>query len=47
VAKCAYCGERIREIEEKWIDENVEDEKERRWKKETLNIIVFRSSPAC
>jgi hypothetical protein len=30
VAKCAYRGERIREIEEKWIDENVKDEKEKR-----------------
>jgi len=40
VAKCAYRGERIREIEEKWIGENVKDEEERRRKKEYLNIIL-------
>jgi uncharacterized protein YjbI with pentapeptide repeats len=40
VAKCAYRGERIREIEEKWIDENIEDEEERRRKKEFLNELL-------
>jgi hypothetical protein len=40
VAKCAYRGERIREIEEKWIDENVEDEEERRGKKSYLDDIL-------
>jgi hypothetical protein len=42
VAKCAYRRERIREIEEKWIDENIEDEEERRRKKEILSIILER-----
>ena len=42
MAKCAYRGERIREIEEKWIDENIEDEEERRRKKEFLSIILER-----
>jgi protein involved in sex pheromone biosynthesis len=42
VAKCAYRRERIREIEEKWIDENIEDEEERRRKKEILSIILKR-----
>jgi hypothetical protein len=40
VAKCAYRGKRIRVIEEKWIDENVEDEEERRRKKSYLDDIL-------
>jgi hypothetical protein len=40
VAKCAYRGERIREIEEKWIDENVEDEEERMRKKSFLSNLL-------
>jgi hypothetical protein len=42
VAKCAYRGERIRGIEEKWIDENVEDEEERRWRRDVLGRILMR-----
>ncbi|MEM1672576.1 MAG: hypothetical protein QXU31_07060 [Archaeoglobaceae archaeon] len=34
MAKCAYCGENIIRIEEKWIDENVKDEEEKRIRKE-------------
>jgi len=40
VVKCAYRGDRIREIEEKWIDENVSDEKEKEMKKMNLNFIL-------
>ena len=40
MAKCAYRGEKIREIEEKWIDDNVKDEGEKRRKKEILNEIL-------
>jgi len=40
VARCAYRGERIREIEENWIDNNVKDEKERKRKKEMLSSIL-------
>jgi hypothetical protein len=40
VAKCAYRGERIREIEEKWIDENLEDEEEKRLRKDSLDVIL-------
>jgi uncharacterized protein YjbI with pentapeptide repeats len=40
VAKCAYRGERIKEIEEKWIDENVEDEEERMRKKSFLSNLL-------
>jgi hypothetical protein len=40
VAKCAYRGERIREIEEKWIYENVKDEEEKWLRKGSLDVIL-------
>jgi len=40
VTKCAYQGEKIREIEEKWIDENIKDEKERMIKKIALYLTL-------
>jgi uncharacterized protein YjbI with pentapeptide repeats len=40
VVKCAYRGERIWEIEEKWIDENIKDEEERRLRKISLGFIL-------
>jgi len=40
MAKCAYRGKRTRKIEEKWINDNVEDEEERGRKKENLNEIL-------
>jgi len=40
MAKCAYQGEKIREIEEKWIDENIKDEKERMIKKIVLYLTL-------
>lgn len=36
MVKCAYRGERIREIEEKWVDENERDEEEKIRRKELL-----------
>jgi uncharacterized protein YjbI with pentapeptide repeats len=49
VAKCAYRGEKIREIEEKWIDENIEDKEERRWERLILYEIlkVFEGRADC
>jgi len=40
MAKCAYQGEKIREIEEKWIDENIKGEEERRRKKIVLYLTL-------
>ena len=40
MAKCAYRGNKIKEIEEKWIDENVEDEKEKERRKRSLDDIL-------
>lgn len=41
MVECAYRGERIREIEEKWIDENVKDEEGRRRRKRHLSFILL------
>ena len=41
MAKCAYRRERIREIEEKWIDENIGEEKEKHMKKVALEKILI------
>jgi len=41
VAKCAYRGKKIREIEEKWIDENIKDKEERMRMKLFLDIILI------
>lgn len=40
MVKCTYRGDRVREIEEKWIDENVSDEKEKEMRKMTLKYIL-------
>ncbi len=49
MVRCGYRGKRIREIEEKWIEENVEKEKEKEIAMDALNTVleVLRGKADC